>query len=123
MKERKAWVAQSMWSQGVGHNLGNGQQQKKMGKVMTRDRKKVKSLSCVQLFVTPWTVAHQAPLSRGFSRQEHWSGLPFPSPRDLPDPESNPGLPHCRQTLPSEPPGDPWGETPGSVPSLRHYLL
>ena len=37
--------------------------------------------SHVQLFVTPWTVAHQAPLSMGFSRQEHWSGLPFPSPR------------------------------------------
>ena len=43
--------------------------------------------SCVQLFVTPWTVAHQAPLSMGFSRQEYWSGLPFPTPRDL----SNPG--------------------------------
>ena len=41
---------------------------------------KVKSLSRVQLFVTPWTVAYQAPLSLGFSRQEHWSGLPFPSP-------------------------------------------
>ena len=79
-----------MWSQGVGHNLGNGQQQKKMGKVMTRDRKKVKSLSCVQLFVTPWTVAHQAPLSRGFSRQEYWSGLPFPSPGHLPDPGIEP---------------------------------
>ena len=45
---------------------------------------KVKSLSRVQLFVTPWTVAHQAPLSMGFSRQEYWSGLPFPSPGDLP---------------------------------------
>ena len=44
------------------------------------------SLSCVQLFVTPWTVSHQAPLSMEFSRQEDWSGLPFPSPGDLPDP-------------------------------------
>ena len=44
------------------------------------------SLSCVQLFVTPWTVSHQAPLSMEFSRQEYWSGLPFPSPGDLPDP-------------------------------------
>ena len=45
-------------------------------------------LSCfshVQLFVTPWTVAHQAPLSVGFSRQEHWSGLPCPPPGDLPN--------------------------------------
>ena len=43
-------------------------------------------LSCVQLFMTPWTVAHQALLSRGFSRQEYWSGLPFTTPRDLPNP-------------------------------------
>ena len=42
-------------------------------------------LSLVQLFVTPWTVAHQAPLSMGFSRQESWSGLQFPPPGDLPD--------------------------------------
>ena len=40
----------------------------------------VKSLSCVRLFATPWTVAHQAPLSMGFSRQEYWNGLPFLSP-------------------------------------------
>ena len=44
------------------------------------------SLSCVRLFATPWTVAHQAPLSMGFSRQEYWSGLPFLFPGDLPDP-------------------------------------
>ena len=41
---------------------------------------KVKSLGCVQLFATPWTVAYQAPPSMGFSRQEYWSGLPLPSP-------------------------------------------
>ena len=46
---------------------------------------KVKSLSHVRLFVAPWTVAHQAPLSMGFSRQEYWSGVPFPSPGDLPN--------------------------------------
>ena len=46
---------------------------------------KVKSLSHVQLFATPWTVAHQAPPSMDSSRQEYWSGLPFPSPGDLPD--------------------------------------
>ena len=45
----------------------------------------VKSLSCVQLFATPWTVAYQAPQSMGFSRQEYWSGLPFPSPGNLPN--------------------------------------
>ena len=48
--------------------------------------KKVKSLSHVRLFVTPWTAAYQAPLSMGFSRQEYWSRLPFSSPGDLPDP-------------------------------------
>ena len=47
-------------------------------------------LSCVQLFATPWTVAHQAPLSMEFFRQEYWSGLPFPSPGDLPDPGIEP---------------------------------
>ena len=46
----------------------------------------VQSLQSVQLFVTPWTVAHQAPLSLGFPRQEYWIGLPFPPPGDLPDP-------------------------------------
>ena len=51
---------------------------------------KVKSLSRVRLFVTPWTVAYQALLSVGFSRQEYWSGLPFPSPGDLPDPGIEP---------------------------------
>ena len=54
---------------------------------------KVKSVSRVQLFVTPWTVAYQAPLSMGFSRQEHWSGLSFPSPGDLPYPRIEPRSP------------------------------
>ena len=55
------------------------------------ERKKVKSLSRVPLFATPRTVAHQASPSMGFSRQEYWSGLPFPSPGDLPDPGIEPG--------------------------------
>ena len=46
--------------------------------------------SCVRLFVTPWTVALQAPLSMGFPRQQYWSGLPLPPPRDLPDPGIEP---------------------------------
>ncbi|CAM9128069.1 unnamed protein product [Rangifer tarandus platyrhynchus] len=54
---------------------------------------KVKSLSHVQLFVTPWTVAYHTPPSMGFSRQEYWSGFPFPSPEDLPDPGIKPGSP------------------------------
>ena len=69
---------------------------------------KVKSLSQVRLFATPWTVAYQAPPSTGFSRQECWSGLPFPSPGHLPDPGIEPGS-HALQAdaLPSEPPGKP----------------
>ena len=57
---------------------------------------KVKSLSRVQLFVTLCTIAHQAPPSMGFSRQEYWSGLPFPSPGDLPNPGIKPGSPALR---------------------------
>ena len=67
---------------------------------------KVKSLSHVRLFATPWTVAYQAPPSMGFSRQEYWSGLSFPSPRDLPDPGIKPGSPEFQaNALTSEPPG------------------
>ena len=73
---------------------------------------KAKSLSHVQLFATPWTVAYQDPLSMGFSKQEYWSGFLFPSPGDPPNPEENPGFP-----------GDSDGkmsvykaEDPGSIP-------
>ena len=68
----------------------------------------VKLLSHVRLFATPWTVAYQAPPSMGFSRQECWSGLPFPSPGDLPNPGIEPGSPALQvDTLTSEPPGKP----------------
>ena len=67
---------------------------------------KVKLLSRVSLFATPWTVAYQAPPSMGFTRQECWSGLPFPSPGDLTDPGIKPGSPALQaDTLPTEPPG------------------
>ena len=65
----------------------------------------MKSLSHVRLFVIPWTVAYQAPLSMGFSRQECWIGLPFPSPEDLPNPGIKPGSPTLQtDALPFEPP-------------------
>ena len=68
----------------------------------------VKSLSCVRLFVTPLTVAYEASPSMGFSRQEYWSGLPFPSPGDLPDPGIETRSPTLQaDTLSSEPPGKP----------------
>ena len=57
--------------------------------------------------MTPWTVAHQAPPSMEFSRQEYWNGLPFPSPGDLPNPGIEPGSPTLQaDALPSEPPGN-----------------
>ena len=69
---------------------------------------KVKSLSRVRLFVSPWTVAYQAPPSMGFSRQEYWSGLPFSSPGDLPNPGIEPRSPALEaDALTCEPPGKP----------------
>ena len=60
------------------------------------------------LFAAPWMVDHQAPLPMEFSRQEYWSGLPFPSPRHLPDPWIKPQSPTLQaDSLPSEPPGKP----------------
>ena len=68
------------------------------------------SKSCPTL-ANPWTVAHQPPLSMGFLRQEYWSGLPFPSPGDLPNPGIEPSFPESPElqsdALPSEPPGKP----------------
>ena len=70
---------------------------------MPHSESEVKSLSRVRLFGTPWTVAHQATPSMGFSRQEYWSGMPFPSPGDLPDPGIDPGSPSLwADALPSE---------------------
>ena len=67
---------------------------------------KVKLFSRVRLFATPWTIANQAPLSMGFSRQKYWSGLPFPSPGYVPNPGIEPGSPALQaDALPSEPPG------------------
>ena len=69
-------------------------------------KKKVKSLSRVQLFATLWTIAHQSPPSMGFSSQEYWNGLPFPSSGDLPDQGIEPRSPTLQaEALNSEPPG------------------
>ena len=68
----------------------------------------MKSLSRVRLFAIPWIVVYQASLSMGFSRQEYWNGLPFPSPGDLPDPGIEPGSPALQaDALPSVPLGKP----------------
>ena len=68
----------------------------------------MKLLSRVRLFATPWTVAYQASPSMGFSRQEYWSGVPLPSPGDLPDPGIEPWSPALEaDALTSEPPGKP----------------
>ena len=74
----------------------------------TNEWKKEKSLSYVWLFVTPWTVGHQAPPSMEFSRQEYWNGLPFPSVVVLPNPGIEPRSPTLQaDVLLSEPPGNP----------------
>ena len=76
-------------------------------------------LSCVQLFLTHWTGAHQAPLSTGFPRQEYCSEFPFPPPGNLPDPGIKPGsLALQADSLLSEPPGKPMKTGVGSL-----YLL
>ena len=77
----------------------------------------MKLLSHVLLFATPWTVVYQAPQSMEFSRQEYWSGLPFPSPGHLPDSGIEPGSPALQaDALLSEPPGKPQVT---SLPSLK----
>ena len=92
--ERKLWILRSV---------------QLPSKTAHTERKKVKLLSRVRLFATPWTVIHQAPLSMGFSRQEYWSGLPFPSSGDLSYPGIKPGsLTLQADTLSSEPPGKGW---------------
>ena len=88
-------------------------------------------VSCSVMFnsVTPWTIGHQAPLSMECSRQEYWSGLQFPSLRDLPHPGSNTGFLHCRQTLPSvtrDANNELWEQPsfeadPGKVLGLRRF--
>ena len=68
----------------------------------------VRMFSYVQLFAIPWTVAHKAPLSTGFPRQEYWNGLPCPPPGDLPDPQIKPVSPALAGGFFStEPPGKP----------------
>ena len=85
-----------------------------------------KSLSHVRLFTTPWTVAHKALLFMGFSRQEYWSGLPCPTPGDLPNPgieSASPVVPALQKdSLPTEPPGKPiW--TIGGYKSRQTWIL
>ena len=82
----------------------------------------MKLFSRVRLFVTPWTVAHQAPLSVEFSRQEYWARLPFPSPGDLPNPGIKPRSPALRAgALPSEPPGN-HDQPRQHIKKQRHYF-
>ena len=76
--------------------------------IIIKMKVKVKSLSPVRLCATPWTAAYQGPPSMRFSRQEYWSGLPFPSPGNLPDPGIEPRSPALEaDALTSEPPGKP----------------
>ena len=77
---------------GLGRIKGGGKQEDKFIKFV-HNVCILSCFSCVRLFATLWTVAHEAPPSMGFSRQEYWSGLPFPSAGDLPDPGIEPVSP------------------------------
>ena len=83
-----------------------------------------KSHSHVQLFVTPWTLVRQAPLSMGFSRQEYWIGLPCPPPGDLPNPGIKPRCPMLQaDSLLSETPEKPINTGVGSLSLLQRIFL
>ena len=105
------------WPQcNAGKKLSNSGMDLSEGKV------KVKSLSCVRLFVTPRTVACQEFPSMGLSRQEYWKELPFPSPEDLPDPGLEPGSPALQgDSLPSELPGKLRSEQQAKPPKCRQH--
>ena len=93
------------------------------GKFHKERKKKVKSLSRVQLFVTPWTIVRQAPSSMRFSRQEYWSELPFPSAVEHPNPGIEPGSPTLQaDLLPSEPLGKPKNIGVGSLFLLQQIF-
>ena len=94
LKEMQNWVSKRYWSllpmfTAVLFIIAKIGKQPKCPSVESE----VKSLGCVWFFATPWTVAYQAPTSMGFPRQEYWSGLPFPSPGDLPHPGMEPVSP------------------------------
>ena len=81
-------------------------------------------LSHARLFATPWSVAHQAPLPMEFFRQEYWSGLPFLSPGDPPNPGIEPRTPALRaDSFPAEPQGKPKNTGVGSLPLLQRIFL
>ena len=101
-------------SQSLNHSTDGKENQKSLEKLqlLHLPLSEVKSLSHVRLFATPWTVAYQASPSIGFSRQGHWSGLPFPSPGDLPDPGIEPRSPALQ--------ADPLSHQ-GSPTIIHHY--
>ena len=105
---------QSMGLQRIVHDCMTEEGERALGtQVLEIERKKVKSLSHVRLFVIPWPITCQAPPSIGFSRQEYQSGLPFPSPGDLPSPGIKPGSPTLQaDSLPFEPPLEVEGKIP-----------
>ena len=100
---RGAWRANSSWSHKESDTTDYAHTH--TSKAFTKSTRKC-TLSHIRLFVTLWTVARQALLSMGFSRQEYWSGLPFPPPGDLPDPGIEPWSPSLQtDSSLSEPPG------------------
>ena len=92
----------------IPYGLEKGERREKLLLRIGSESEVAQSCPTLRVFATPWTVTHQAPPSMGFSRQEYWSGLPFPSPGDLPDPAIEPGSPAFQaDALTSEPPEKP----------------
>ena len=88
-------------------------------RVVNRPLNVLSCFSCVQLFAGPWTIAHHAPLSMELSKQDYWSGMPFPFPGDLPDPGIKPKSSALKaDSLPSEPPGKPKNTGVGNLSLL-----
>ena len=106
----------------LGRNINNLSYADDITFIAESKSSEVKLLSRVRLFATPWTVAHQAPPLMGFSRQEYWSGLPFPSPGDLLDPGIEPASLECPTLaggfFTTVPPGKPnkEAELPSNMP-------
>ena len=102
-----AWILYRLVTS-IPHKKTCFQEKKKREREKERENCCKQQKTCLKTFATPWTAASQAPPFMGFSRQEYWSGLPFPSPGDLPDPGIEPGSPTLQaDALPSKPPGKP----------------
>ena len=118
MVDRQAGVLNPGWSSNAKSGISQGSESKNRWHKWAFFRPKWKSLSHVRLFVTPWTIQ-----SMEFSRPEYWSGWPFPSPGDLPNPGIELRFPALQaDSLPAEPQGKPWGSKSGPAGNSKQMV-